>query len=112
MNPILPLKQRFFSSDQSGVVITSDDFVALNEKLGFDLPKKSTDAILVETVAQVKRAKKEQDFAKHSSQMVKNRADELVNLIKPYKYAQEYYTIYIEKAERFAEDLRNGVELD
>lgn len=112
MNPILPLKQRFFSSDELGVVIISDDFVRLGQKMGFELAKKSTETLLIEIIKYIKATKNEQNFAKFSSKMVEERASDLISLIKPYKFTQQYYSKHLEKASAFAKELKEGVNLE
>lgn len=112
MNPILPLKQRFFSSDQLGVVITSSDFVALSNRMGFDLPKKSGEVLLVQLIDQIKKTNKQHEFAKYSYEMVIKRALDLDSLIKPYSLAQSYYHKHLQKAHTFAHELQKGLDLE
>lgn len=111
MNPILPLKQRFFSSDQLGVVVTSSDFVSLGTNLEIDISKKSAETLLVDMISSVKATKKEQEFANFSSKMIQKKAEDLQNLIKSYKNTQIYFQKKIAQAEQFAEELSKGAYL-
>lgn len=112
MNPAIPLKQRLFSADLAGVVITPNDLKKLGEGLGAELPKKNAEALLDHLIAHVRSHQQEANLMKLAARMIQNRQGRLQSLCESYPATQMLFSKNKMKSDAFAADFEAGLDLD
>lgn len=112
MNPIIPLKQRLFSSDLAGVMIGSDDLVRVGRQLKIDLPKKSREALLSTLSAEAGQINQTKALHNLLADLVQRRIDRLLKLCENYPHTLALLGKQPAKAQALINDFRDGAYLD
>ncbi|MGE4294290.1 MAG: hypothetical protein AB7E49_01135 [Campylobacterales bacterium] len=112
MNPSIPLKQRLFSSDLAGCVLTPDDLRYAALSLNIEVPKKSREALLEQLRSQAEAEGRLEALGRALSDRVRQRGDRLQTLCGSYPNTQILLTKQISKCHALADDLSQGYGLD